>query len=299
MISRRYVFTLNNPTDAETQQIRDLAESPATSYLVFGREVAPQTGTPHLQGFVIFATNSRLRRAKRLICERAHLEVARATSPQAAQYCKKDGDYEEFGTVPRQGERNDFKEFKEWVLGQATKPTPALVAREFPTIFLRYGRVMEWIDLIFPPPVLVEGTLRGWQNELADILEGEADDRKVYFVVDPIGGSGKSWFIRYWLSNYGELTQRLSIGKRDDLAYAIDESKEYFLFDVPRSQSEYLQYSILEQLKDRMVFSPKYSSRSKMLAKTPFVVVFMNEEPDYNKLTNDRYEVIRVHPMGL
>lgn len=297
MISRRYCFTINNPTDAETQQIRDLGNSPTTSYLVFGREIAPGTGTPHLQGFVVFATNSRFRKAKRLICERAHLEIARATSAQAAEYCKKEGDFEEYGTPPRQGERNDFKEFKEWVLRQTTKPTPSLVAREFPTIFLRYGRVMEWIDLIFPPPVLVEGTLRGWQIELAANLQGEADDRKIYFVVDPIGGSGKSWFVRYWLSNYGELTQRLSIGKRDDLAYAIDESKVYFFFDVPRSQSEYLQYSILEQLKDRLIFSPKYTSRSKMLEKNPFVVVFMNEEPDYNKLTADRYEVLRVTPV--
>jgi hypothetical protein len=109
-------------------------------------------------------------------------------------------------------------------------------------------------------------------------------NRKIIFVVDPTGGSGKSWFVRWWLSTNGELTQVLSIGKRDDLAYAIDESKKFFLFDIPRSQSEFFQYSVVEKLKDRMVFSPKYGSRTKMLQHCPHVVVFMNEEPDRNKL---------------
>jgi hypothetical protein len=293
--SRRWCFTLNNYTPAESAALTTLGQNGSTTYLVFGRETGA-SGTPHLQGFAIFATNQRLA-AARLLIPRAHLEVARGTSLQAAAYCKKEADFEEFGTPPNQGKRNDFADFKEWVLEQPSKPTAARVAQEHPAIFIRYGRVMEWVDLVYPAPILVTGTPRAWQSNLAASLDGDADDRKIIFVVDQVGGCGKSWFVRWWLSRNGELTQVLSIGKRDDLAYAIDESKKYFFFDIPRSQSEFLQYSVFEKLKDRLVFSPKYGSRTKILTHVPFVVVFMNEEPDRNKLTHDRYRIINVRQL--
>ena len=94
------------------------------------------------------------------------------------------------------------------------------------------------------------------------------------------------------MSHKGDLTQRLSVGKRDDVAYALDVSKSIFLFDIPREQLQYLQYSVLESLKDQCVFSPKYESLSKVLPNPVHVVVFTNEEPDMTKMTEDRYEIV-------
>ena len=75
------------------------------------------------------------------------------------------------------------------------------------------------------------------------------------------------------------------------MAYVIDISKSIFLFDIPRGSMEYLQYSILEQLKDQMIFSPKYESVSKVIPHKVHVVVFCNEEPDRNAMTEDRYKI--------
>lgn len=289
--SRRWSFTLNNYSDAEVEHLRELGT--AVRYLVFGREVAPDTGTPHLQGFVIFESPKRLNACKLLVSNRAHVEPARASSEQNATYCKKENDFEEFGSLPGPaGKTNQFDELKAWVLNQHPRPTPAMVAAEFPSLFIRYGRIMEWIELITPTIVPVDGEYRPYQANLASLLEAPADSRKVNFVVDTVGNTGKSWFIRKWLSTHKDETQILSIGKRDDLAHAIDPSRKYFLFDLPRSGVEYLQYSVLEQLKDRFVFSPKYCSRTKVLEHQPHVVVFMNEAPDMNKLSADRYNII-------
>lgn len=294
--SQRWCFTVNNYSDADQAYVASLlANSEICSYGVYGRERGA-SGTPHLQGFVIFRKRYRLRGVRDLFGDiNPHLEPARATSVQASDYCKKDGDYEEFGECPSPGKRTEFDELKSWVLDQPTKPTAQLIAQEFPILFLKYGRIMEWVDHIYPKPVLQEGTLlRPWQNQLAHALEGEADDRKVIFVVDEAGSAGKSWFVRWWFTKFPDKTQMLSVGKRDDLAHAIESDKLYFFFDVPRSQLEYFQYSILEQLKNRIVFSPKYTSRTKILNDVPHVVVFTNEHPDMNKLTADRYKVINI-----
>ncbi|QUS52604.1 replication protein A [Mute swan feces associated circular virus 8] len=293
----RWVFTLNNFTEQDVLHLSDVGGSLAANglkYLVFGREVG-DSGTPHLQGFAVFTRSLRLTNVRALISARGHFEAARGSNEQASTYCKKDGDFEEYGSiVSEQGKRNDFESFKQWVLDQPDKPTASLVALQFPGLYLKYGRIMEWIDLIYPVDFGVGGELRPWQRSLETDLMADPDDRRIYFVVDTQGGQGKTWFVRYWMSQNRDLTQILSIGKRDDLAYVIDESKRYFLFDVPRSCSEFLQYSVLEKLKDRVVFSPKYGSRTKFLNHLPHVVVFMNEHPDMTKLSRDRYVVLEL-----
>jgi len=146
--------------------------------------------------------------------------------------------------------------------------------------------------LLCPVRPLVEGDLLEWQSALEQQLLAPPNDRQVHFLVDPEGGAGKSWFASYWLSKHAEDTQLLSVGKRDDLAHAVDSSKRFFFFDIPRGGMEYFQYSILEQLKNRVVFSPKYESTTKLLVHVPHVVVFCNEEPDTTKLTADRFDTV-------
>lgn len=137
----------------------------------------------------------------------------------------------------------------------------------------------------------MEGDPRPWQAALEGELNGEADDRTVIFYVDPEGNNGKSWFQAWYLTKYPERTQVLSAGKRDDVAHSVDKTKTVFFFNIPRGGMEYMQYTILEQLKDRMVFSPKYNSTMKYLSHVPHVVVFCNEDPNMEKMSADRYIV--------
>ena len=91
--ARNWCFTINNPT-REPRFNED-----KMVYLVFGRETGEEFSTPHLQGFVQLISKMRLSAVKNLLGGEAHLEVARGTATQAADYCKKDGDYEEHGSI--------------------------------------------------------------------------------------------------------------------------------------------------------------------------------------------------------
>lgn len=88
--SRNWVFTLNNYTEAEWNQLWSMTYK----YMVIGLEIG-ENGTPHLQGYVQF-TNSRYRPN---INPRVHWEPARGTPSQAADYCKKEGQFVEQGAI--------------------------------------------------------------------------------------------------------------------------------------------------------------------------------------------------------
>lgn len=291
--SRRWCVTLNNYTDQEYNAIEEAARTDRFVYCVIGKEVG-ESGTPHLQIFAVFFNNQSLARVKDVFGVRSHCERANGTSIQAATYCKKDNNYVEFGNLPtNQGKRNDLDDFVEWVRGRDTRPSSKDVANLFPTIFIKYPRVMELVDNMQPDPFIVDDmmSLREWQEDAWNYLNGAPDDREVAFYVDHDGNSGKSWFCRYVISKKPNDVQILSIGRREDLTFAIDETKSIFLFDVPRGQLEYLQYNVLEKLKDRFLFSSKYHSKLKVLVKVPHVMVFTNEDVDYTKMSVDRYKV--------
>lgn len=108
---RRWVFTLNNPDDGERQRLRD-ALLPQSKYLCIGSEVG-DSGTPHLQGYVIFKSQRTLSACKAVFYpSKPHLEASKGTPAQASDYCKKDGDFIEAGDLPAPGKRNDIADVR-------------------------------------------------------------------------------------------------------------------------------------------------------------------------------------------
>lgn len=292
---KHWCFTWNNYDDVSLDVIAIVSQNDAVSYVCYGKEVG-ENGTPHLQGFISFKRKKRFNAVKALLGARVHLERARAEPSVAVAYCRKDGDFTEYGTCPvsQQGRRSDIDAFVSWVEGLPCRPTDSDIARAHPGCFLRYGRRCRELSEAFHPNQAVRtGDPRGWQCDLSDLLRTDADDRMINFYVDIHGNTGKSWFCGWALSSIPGV-QVLSVGKRDDLCYAIDETKWIFLIDVPRLQMEFLRYEVLEMIKNRLIFSPKYQSSVKALARSAHVVVFSNEHPSMNALSDDRYNVIEL-----
>ncbi len=114
---RSYCFTLNNYTDEDEQRIQNID----AKYLIYGREVAPTTGTRHLQGYVQFKNPKSFNSTKKTLGKNAHLEVASGNPEQNKAYCvKEDTMYFEKGEVQSQGKRTDLAIIRE-VLKETNK----------------------------------------------------------------------------------------------------------------------------------------------------------------------------------
>lgn len=112
--SKGFIFTINIYTDDDIEAVRNL-ESLAR-YLICGKEVAPTTGTPHLQGYV-YMNQQREFKAFCKKLPRASVQVGKGTASQNREYCTKGGDLLiEAGVPPQHGKRADLDQVKDQIL---------------------------------------------------------------------------------------------------------------------------------------------------------------------------------------
>lgn len=190
----RFVFTVNNYTSDDIDQVNAMFPAKA-KYLIYAKETAPTTGTPHLQGFVVMKAKITITGMTKLV-KRASWQIARGSSKDAAQYCKgdytcSDGRYKEanpadsvfeFGACPLSaGEAggNAQKEF--W-------GTVKAMASEYSTL----EDYLNAVDEMFPDnsaTILHANNLRNFFNRKRKI-EDTADIEAEWFMGPP--GTGKS-----------------------------------------------------------------------------------------------------------
>jgi len=294
--ARHYAFTLNNYSNDDISNLATASESQDVNYLIFGKETS-STGTPHLQAHVYFSKRQSLRQAKTCLAIEAHFTVARDI-PRSIEYCKKDGDFTEFGTPPTlsssSGERGDLQAFRDAVIAGTTDLSDLREA--YPLVMARYPRFAISVIRDLRPSIEVPSLdLRPWQTKLVELTAGEPSSRQIHFLVDKSGNSGKTYVADY-LESSQEKVQVMKPGKVPDMAYEYDENTRVLIIDVPRSKMDKFEYmySFLESIKDGRLFSSKYEPVTKRF-KTPHLIVMMNEEPDYMALSEDRYDVIEIN----
>lgn len=146
----RFVFTLNNYTEAEYEQLKETSKT--TKWFIMGKEVAPATGTPHLQGACVIGKQLALSSIKKWPgMARAHLEEMKGSPVDSHKYCSKDGDYYEWGTSPKPGERNDLKNVAQRVLAGATMQELASDP-ETSSMIIKYSRGLIALRSFTIPP---------------------------------------------------------------------------------------------------------------------------------------------------
>lgn len=149
--SRNWCFTIHDWDKMDPHVISDMKrELSAAQYWVMGKEVCPTTGRKHLQGFVRYTNAvywSRIQKA--LNGTKAHIEWCRGDAEQNEKYCKKDGDFEEWGAAPisrkRKGEQGAEAQKQKWanIVQAAKKGKWQELEDEYPREFITSFRTLK------------------------------------------------------------------------------------------------------------------------------------------------------------
>lgn len=138
-----YCFTWNNYTPELEGQFRSWLEFNC-KYAIYGHEIAPVTGTPHLQGFFSLKTKKRMTTLQKRFGEnhiKLALFVAKGSAQQNRAYCTKADkeNYFEHGNIEQcgSGSRTDLLE-----VTQKLKEGSHLsvVAMQHPVEYVKYSR---------------------------------------------------------------------------------------------------------------------------------------------------------------
>lgn len=130
--SRHWCFTINNPNGWDIAELQSLERE--CSYLIYGIEKGA-LDTTHFQGYVEFKNAIKFSSMKKKLT-RAHIEPRRGTAKQASDYCKKEGDFTETGTLSstKTNQKQNWRQIIEWAeLGDLES-----IKEEFPQVYLRY-----------------------------------------------------------------------------------------------------------------------------------------------------------------
>jgi hypothetical protein len=94
-MQKGWCFTLNNYSQEDCERIKDYAHGNYKTLIkkiIVGKEIAPNTGMPHLQGYIKFTRKTRLWGVRSLFQGKAHWEAAEGSEQSNLKYCTKGGD---------------------------------------------------------------------------------------------------------------------------------------------------------------------------------------------------------------
>lgn len=131
------------------------------------------------------------------------------------------------------------------------------------------------------------------QNHILSLIDNKIDNRKIHWIYDKNGNSGKST-----IANYLQLYKDAYIitgGKHADI-YRHYNNNKVVIYDLPRDymNSNESLYATMETFKNGYCLDTKYEGTIKRFI-PPHIIVFSNAEPDINKLSLDRWNIIEVN----
>ena len=294
---RNIMFTLNNPS-AELYPGPLPWKPDLVLFATYQLERGEQNGTLHLQGYIEL---KRKMRPSTLVVHHpflrgAHFEKRMGTQAQAVAYCNKEATREPnggpwtFGEAfnDERGTRTDLNGVKD-----AMKEGMCLddVYDHHAEIAAKYPRFVEYWTRRYTESkttrVLDIEPRNEFQTVLLDFLAEEPHDRHILWFFDSRGGAGKTFMAKHMVDSMGAFYT--NGGKQADITYAY-KGQRVAVFDFVRDSAKYVNYGVIEQIKNGIMFNSKYESCMKRFD-IPHVVVFANFLPVKGKFSEDRYQV--------
>lgn len=149
---RCYVFTSFKTEEPEFESM---------DYMIRGLETCPSTQKKHWQGYVEFDNGVSFKTAQKRIGDtKAHFEPRRGSQKEAIEYCKKEGEWKEFGQKKAQGERTDLAVLRDEIIAGRSVDD---ITMDQPEMFHQYGRTLSKIeDIVLRSKFRTEMTSCEW-----------------------------------------------------------------------------------------------------------------------------------------
>lgn len=283
---RNWCFTLNNYTEEEVKCIKEQD----VQYLIFGKEKG-ENGTEHLQGYFQFKKRIGIRGLKKIL-ERAHWEKARGTPEQNIAYCSKDKQIFTKGEVSKSGKVKVDMVKAAIQTSEGIEITKLL--EEHGSGYIMHKRKIDEIakgllEERNKKQRLAEyetATLNEWQEKAVKALK-EQNNRQILFIVDYEGGKGKTWLSLYIIHKFNGI--RFENGKSNDIKFLYN-GENFVVFDFCKHNMEFINYEIIESIKNGVFNSMKYMPMKKYFPQ-PKVIVMMNQPPDERRMSTDRFVI--------
>ncbi len=145
-----------------------------------------------------------------------------------------------------------------------------------------------------PKPVrtITTNMFYNYQQEIYNIIQEIPDDRSINWYWETEGKTGKSSFTKYLCVHHGAIVLN---GKATNCFNAVLEymktnngnAPEIIIFDIPRSQADYISYQAIEKIKDGCFYSGKYEG-GMCLFNPPHIICFANDYPNTSAMSQDR-----------
>lgn len=317
-------WTWNNYTSESILTVKGLVGKCGIKGIAYGLEIG-EKGTPHMQGY-LQANHDSYKRLKKAFGHDLHLEKQKAASGPnelemggtfkepytAIGYCMKEGDYWQAGEFieiaavkDRQGQRTDLKGVMESVDKGASEleifKEHAQTMAQYPKFIERYRQlVRENAAMTQLRAVSASWSLWLWQSRLNAVLEEEVHPRMILWLWSRMGGMGKSGMAEWLLVTKDACI--LEPSKKADMAHVFSsDPKGIVVFDCTRATEKGSigpAYALAEAMKNGILFSGKYNSRT-VVFKKPHVIFFANFEPDRTVWSEDRYSVTELDQTSL
>jgi len=310
--ARNYCFTWNNYTIEDIASIKEAwPKLPTFRGCVFEQEVAPSSGTPHLQGFVCF-DNIRSGKQMKEINAKISWQVMLGSIEANRHYCMKDGEgVTVIGTFPMSAKEKGIRGGSKGVKGKDAEGTWGALVVDIKAGVSKRDLMEKYAALVGPCPhgfdrmynefapgqsySILErfGSYLPWQKELMDLVELGPDERSVHWIYSIDGGVGKSAMYKHLI--YNNKLQPMRNATTRDLSCAWKCADVVFDFARDRGD-EKINYSFMENVKDGISFSSKYESQAKLSDPNVhrFVICFANEHPDVKALTLGRWRIFAI-----
>ena len=266
---------------------------------IWGYEVGDR-GTRHLQGYVELKRSLRLSHVRKIF-RNAFWQGAKGNARANYKYCSKGGKFETIGDFSKEiselGENAPTRPLSislvvKGLLNPVTE-TQIKYRKSTQSDILFFDKIASMLQRLQEKHRLFSEwntkLLYPWQDQcLVHVMR--QGPREVLWVVGKEGNDGKSFLANVLHILYGFFMSDGSISTRD-LCQLVKGRTHGFCFDISRADIEHFDYSTLEAVKNGFIISGKYKGSIRRFPNVP-AVVFANNFPANNLLSNDRWKVV-------